>query len=263
MAKMLKIASSGSGLPLVFIHGWGLNSGVWQPSVEQLSKSFCVITIDLPGFGVNVDHQISPYTLNNIVKNIAGVINEPAIIIGWSLGGMIATELACQYPEKLKGLVTVASSPCFVEQDNWPGIKPEVLTLFHRQLEEDTQKTINNFLKIQAMGSPQLRHDIKLLRDLVMQYPMPNKETLDLSLGFLENEDQRQQLSDITVPFLRMYGKLDSLVPKAVIDKISALSKHSNVVIFEKASHAPFISDLSTFIIELTTWIDRVICKSE
>lgn len=263
MAKMLKIASSGSGLPLVFIHGWGLNSGVWQPSVEQLSKTFRVITVDLPGFGINVDYQVSPYTLSNIANEIEKVIDEPAIFIGWSLGGMVATALACQFPEKCKGLVTVASSPCFVEQDNWPGIKPEVLTIFHRQLEEDTQKTINNFLKIQAMGSPHIRHDIKLLRNLIMQYPMPNKETLDLSLGFLENEDQRQLLNNITLPFLRIYGKLDSLVPKTVIDKISDLSKQSNVVIFEKASHAPFISDLSAFLIELTSWIDRVVIKNE
>ncbi|MDG1750888.1 MAG: pimeloyl-ACP methyl ester esterase BioH [Thalassotalea sp.] len=256
---MLKITSSGSGIPLVFLHGWGLNSGVWQPCIEQLQKKFRVITVDLPGFGLNVDHQISPYTIKNIATCIADIIDEPAVVIGWSLGGMLATELACKHSEKVKGLVTVASTPYFVEHENWPGIKAEVLTLFHRQLEEDTQKTINNFLKIQAMGSPHLRHDIKQLRDLIMQYPMPSKQTLDLSLRFLENEDQRQQLNHVTQPFLRMYGKLDGLVPKTVIEKVSLLSENSDVLIFDKASHAPFISELESFVEKLSSWINRSI----
>jgi pimeloyl-[acyl-carrier protein] methyl ester esterase len=259
MATMLKITSSGSGTPLVFIHGWGLNSGVWQPTVEQLQKNFRVITVDLPGFGINVDSQITPYTIKNIANYIAEAIKEPAVVIGWSLGGMLATELACNHSKKVKGLVTVASTPYFIEQGNWPGIKAEVLTLFHRQLEEDTQKTINNFLKIQAMGSPHLRHDIKQLRDLIMQYPMPNTQTLDLSLRFLENEDQRLQLSHVTQPFLRMYGKLDGLVPKTVIDKVSLLAKESDVIIFNKASHAPFISEPEPFLDALSLWIKQSI----
>jgi len=258
MAKMLKIASSGVGLPLVFIHGWGLNSGVWQPSVEKLSNHFKVITVDLPGFGLNVEHEVTPYTLENIAKHIANVIDEPSIIIGWSLGGMVATEIAVNYPEKAKALVTIASSPCFIEQDNWPGMQADVLALFHRQLEQDTQKTINNFLKIQALGSPHLRQDIKQIRDLVMQYPMPNKNTLDLSLKFLENEDQRQYLTNISMPYLRMYGKLDGLIPKAVIEKISTLTPTSDIVIFEKSSHAPFISDFSSFIESLTSWLGQL-----
>ena len=257
MATMLKITSYGTGLPLVFIHGWGLNSGVWQPCVEELQKQFQVITVDLPGFGLNVTYQISPYTLENIAASIADIIEEPAVVIGWSLGGMIATELACNHPNKIKGLITIASTPCFVEQDNWPGIKPDVLALFHRQLEEDTQKTINNFLKIQAMGSPHLRQDIKQLRDLIMQYPMPDKQTLDLSLQFLEREDQREKLKDVTQPFLRMYGKLDGLVPKTVIDKVSVLASNSEVIVFDKASHAPFISELAPFVDVLSLWIKQ------
>ena len=257
MANILKIARVGAGTPILLIHGWGLNSGVWQPCAEQLQSEFEVITVDLPGFGLNVDVQISPYTLENIAKSIIDIIEKPTIVVGWSLGGMIACEIAIQAPEKIKGLVTVASSPCFVEQEKWPGMQAEVLALFHRQLEQDTQKTINNFLKIQAIGSPHLRQDIKLIRDLVMQYPMPNKETLDLSLQILEHADQRSQFHTINMPFLRMYGKLDGLIPKAVIDDISILSKESEVIIFEKASHAPFISDLASFVKALSLWVKQ------
>ena len=255
MANSLKIASEGQGTPLVFIHGWGLNSGVWQPCVEYLQQYYQVITVDLPGFGINVENTASPYTLGNIAQMIQEQIPTQSVIIGWSLGGLVATEIASLFPEKVSALVTVASSPCFVEQENWPGIQANVLKNFHQQLAEDTKKTIKNFLKIQAMGSPHIRQDIKKLSELVMKYPMPSKEILDKSLSFLETSDQRKQLAQIKQPFLRLYGKMDSLVPKAVISQIDELVPNSDKEIFEQASHAPFISHFEGFILSLTSWL--------
>jgi pimeloyl-[acyl-carrier protein] methyl ester esterase len=258
MAEKLKISSQGTGLPLVFIHGWGLNSAVWQPSVEALKENFEVITIDLPGFGENIEHTLSPYSLIEVAKLVQQAVAKPAVYIGWSLGGLVASEIALAYPQQVKALVTVASSPCFVERDNWAGIKPEVLALFHRQLAEDTAKTINNFLKIQAMGSPHLRHDIKLLRELVMQFSMPTKSTLDESLQLLETVDHRESLVKISMPYLRLYGKLDGLVPRKAVKSINELSPRSDVVIFEQASHAPFISHPKEFHHALVAWLSTI-----
>ncbi|MCW8833314.1 MAG: pimeloyl-ACP methyl ester esterase BioH [Colwellia sp.] len=270
MAESLHISSYASpiknSIPLVLIHGWGLNSAVWQPFIAQLSDefhaNFHVVTIDLPGFGENYASQLHPYSLKNIVAEIGKVIEQPAVFLGWSLGGLVATEMALAYPSKVLGLITVSSSPCFLEEMNveeqqtlWPGIKPNVLRAFHQQLEVDTKKTISGFLKIQAMGSPHIRHDIKQISQLVMQHQMPTKETLDESLCLLESSDYRNKLSDIKQPFLRMYGSNDSLVPKAVIAYVASMARHSDQHIFEQASHAPFISHLHEFNNVLTAWL--------
>lgn len=255
MAETLHFASQGQGIPLVFIHGWGLNSAVWHPTVEKMKNNFEVIIIDLPGFGLNINHTLTPYNIDVIAEKIQQAINKPAVYIGWSLGGLIATQIALLYPEQVKGLVTVASSPYFSKQSKWPGIAPSMLKLFHRQLSEDSKKTIDGFLKIQAMGSPHVRHDIKIIRDLVMEYPMATMQTLDNSLTLLETVDQRAQLSSVNLPFLRMYGRLDSLVPKLVISMIAPLAKKSDEYIFNKASHAPFISHLDEFVLVLTSWL--------
>ena len=98
MAETLKISSQGSGIPLVFIHGWGLNSAVWQPSIEVLKEKFEVITVDLPGFGSNVEHSLSPYTLAKVVTLVQQAVAKPAVYIGWSLGGLVACEIALNYP---------------------------------------------------------------------------------------------------------------------------------------------------------------------
>jgi len=261
MAKMLKIASVGEGIPLVFLHGWGLNSGVWQPSIELLQDKYQIITVDLPGFGINADVKISPYTIDNIALHIHQVIDKPAVYVGWSLGGLIATKVALEFSSKVLGLITIASSPCFAEQEDWPGIPANVLALFHQQLSQDTQKTINNFLKIQAMGSTHVRQDIKVIRDLVMQFTMPSMETLDQSLHLLDLVDQRALVKGIAMPYLRMYGKLDGLIPKIVIPQIDNLCPNSDKYIFDKASHAPFISHLEEFVEVLSSWIDNRLIK--
>lgn len=254
MTELLKITSVGQGLPIVLIHGWGLNSAIWQPLAEKLKAHMEVISISLPGFGDNIDHTIEPYSLANVSELIVNSVNQPAIYLGWSLGGLVATNIAITYPEKALGLVTVASSPYFVAEDAWPGIDADVLSLFHRQLSKDTTKTIDNFLKIQAMGSTSVRDDIKHIRELVMQYEIPSKQTLSHSLLLLEQVDLRAKLKQISVPFLRLYGRLDSLVPKKVIPIISALAPKSEEVMFEHASHAPFISDPEAFFNALSKW---------
>ncbi|GHF99650.1 pimeloyl-ACP methyl ester esterase BioH [Thalassotalea marina] len=259
MANNLKVTRFGQGIPLVLIHGWGLNAGVWQPLAKKLASDFEVITIDLPGYGLNIDNVPTSYELVSITEQIKLAVGKPAVYLGWSLGGLVATELAKQYKNDVMALVTVASSPYFVAGEDWPGIEPNVLAMFHRQLESDTKKTIENFLKIQAMGSPHIRDDIRTIRDLIMQFDMPTKRTLEESLLLLETVDHRASLSDISCPFLRIYGRLDGLVPKAVLNKIDDLAPTSDSIVLDKASHAPFISHVDEFEQALVNWLQQ--CK--
>lgn len=103
------------------------------------------------------------------------------------------------------------------------------------------------------MGSPQVRQDIKQIKQLVMDLPIPQKSTLDDSLSLLDTVDLRQTLVNVQQPFLRLYGKLDSLVPKKAIALINELSPKSDHIVFDKASHAPFISHPETFVETLKT----------
>lgn len=277
MAEALHFSTSlepkKQSIPLVLLHGWGLNSAIWQPLIANLPNEFTdvfqVITIDLPGFGENINRNISPYSLANICQHITNTVAQPAIYLGWSLGGLVATEMALRYPDKVLGLITVASSPRFLEQRSqesdegndvsqliWPGIKPQVLSAFHQQLQIDAEKTISGFLKLQAMGSPHIRQDIKQISELIFQHDMASKSTLDESLKLLEISDYRSKLIDIYQPFLRLYGSADALVPKSIAEQVTTLTdNHSEQHTFTGASHAPFISHPDDFIQVLTNWL--------
>ena len=160
----------------------------------------------------------------------------------------------------MQALVTVASSPCFSAHDSWPGIKPEVLSGFQQQLSEDFQRTVERFLALQTMGTESARQDARALKSTVLSLPMPSPEVLNGGLEILKTADLRQALTTLDVPFLRLYGRLDGLVPRKIIPILDALWPKSTSMIFDKAAHAPFISHPQAFcapLIELKREFDK------
>ncbi|MEG2042970.1 MAG: pimeloyl-ACP methyl ester esterase BioH, partial [Hafnia sp.] len=144
-------------------------------------------------------------------------------------------------------LVTVASSPCFSARDEWPGIKPEVLAGFQQQLSEDFQRTVERFLALQTMGTETARQDARALKKTVLALPMPDVAVLNGGLEILKTVDLRESLSALNMPFLRLYGYLDGLVPRKVVPMLDALWPQSESLVFAKAAHAPFISHPAEF----------------
>lgn len=174
--------------------------------------------------------------------------------------------MALTHPERVQALVTVASSPCFSARDEWPGIKPEVLAGFQQQLSEDFQRTVERFLALQTMGTDTARQDARALKKTVLALPMPKVEVLNGGLEILKTVDLREPLCAVDMPFLRLYGYLDGLVPRKVVPMLDALWPHSESLIFAKAAHAPFISHPAEFcaaLVALKTPINLLCCPVE
>ena len=140
----------------------------------------------------------------------------------------------------------------FGAQDEWPGIKPDVLAGFQRQLSEDFQRTVERFLALQTMGTETARQDARQLKQAVLSLPMPSTEVLNGGLEILKTEDLRDALSGLEIPFLRLYGRLDGLVPRKIVATLDARWPQSQSLIFPKAAHAPFISHPDDFCRALT-----------
>lgn len=247
MSKRLFFETRGQGPNLVLLHGWGLNSGVWEPVSHILEQHFRITLLDLPGFGRNADFLPEQYDLDSICSMVVDCLPDKSSLIGWSMGGLVAQKLAIDYPEKCENLVLVASTPKFCEAEDWPGIKENVLQMFSRQLEQDFSKTLDRFMAIQAMGSESARDDIKLIKSHIEQYPIPDDKALHAGLNILDGTDLRIDIDRISSPIYRLYGRLDSLVPIKVVDEIERIKKSTNMHIFPHASHAPFISHPQEF----------------
>ena len=249
MSVNLKVTTIGEGKPLVFLHGWGVNSGVWEPLIDILKERFCILTIDLPGYGLNQQNMPESYDLQSIAQLISSSIPNNSILIGWSLGGLIAQQIALDFPDKLAQLVLICSSPKFAKANNWPGIDPKVLDFFMLQLATDFNKTLDRFLAIQAMGSPSARQDVKIIRQAVKAHPAPAEDALIAGLEMLNTVDLRHQLKSLTLPCSLFLGRLDTLVPEELNSSLNQLAPQIEVKVLNSASHAPFISDPDHFAI--------------
>jgi pimeloyl-[acyl-carrier protein] methyl ester esterase len=247
MSESLKISTVGSGKNLVFLHGWGVNSGVWQPLIDILKSKFCITTIDLPGYGLNHQQLPTAYNLQSIAEAVAEYLPANCILIGWSLGGLVAQQIAHSCPKKLKQLVLICSSPRFSKSTDWPGIEPKVLEFFTQQLEVDFSKTLQRFLAIQAMGSVNARQDVKIIKKAVQLYPQPSPIALAAGLDILQNIDLRKQFRTLSIPCQMFFGCLDTLVPDKVATFIQLLNPSITIEVITDGSHAPFISNTESF----------------
>jgi len=230
---------------LVLLHGWGLNAEVWQNIVPRLSPHFRLHLVDLPGFGRS--QASGPLSLAAMAQLLLPHLPERAALLGWSLGGLVASQLALTVPQRVSALISVASSPCFTAQESWPGIKPETLESFQQQLSSDFQRTVERFLALQTMGTEHARQDARQLKEVVLSQPMPAVAVLEGGLEILRREDLREALDNLQLPFLRIYGALDGLVPRRIAAALDQRWPQSPSVVMEKAAHAPFISHPEAF----------------
>ncbi len=234
---------------LVLLHGWGLNAEVWRYIAARLAPHFRLHLVDLPGYGRS--QGFGPMSLGEMAEAVLAAAPEKAVWLGWSLGGLVASQIALTAPQRVEALITVASSPCFAAQDEWPGIRPEVLQGFEHQLSEDFQRTVERFLALQTLGSESARQDARMLKSVVLDQPMPPVEVLNGGLEILRQVDLREAMCPLPMPLLRIYGALDGLVPRKVAGLLDVLWPDSISRVMEKAAHAPFISHTDAFCEEI------------
>lgn len=241
---------------LVLLHGWGLNAEVWRCVSEELASHFTLHLVDLPGYGRSSGY--GAMTLAEMANEVLDAAPQNAIWLGWSLGGLVASQIALTHPERVQALVTVASSPCFSAHDAWPGIKPEVLAGFQQQLSADFQRTVERFLALQTMGTETARQDARTLKQTVLSLPMPDVAVLNGGLEILRTVDLREPLASLALPHLRIYGYLDGLVPRKVVPLLDTLWPESESLVVAKAAHAPFISHSEEIVSALVALRQRV-----
>jgi len=104
----------GSGPPLLLIQGLGYARWGWEPVVDGLARSFELLLFDNRGIGES-DAPPGPYTVVELADDAAQVLDEAGVerahVLGTSLGGMVAQELALGRPQRVEKLVLVCTTP--------------------------------------------------------------------------------------------------------------------------------------------------------
>lgn len=103
----------GTGQPVVLLHGYPLDSRMWEPQIEALGKTCRVIAPDLRGFGQSSqsgEDAASGVSMSQYAADVADLlaaigVTEPVILCGFSMGGYILWQFLRQFPERVKAIV--------------------------------------------------------------------------------------------------------------------------------------------------------------
>jgi len=235
----------GQGPNLVMLHGWSMHSAVWHDLAEGLEKNFTLHLVDLPGHGQS-NWQEGDLELDTLINNLAKLLPEPAYWLGWSLGGLISLAFADKYPEKVRKLVLMAATPCFVKAENWTSAMDAVIfQTFANNLEDNQAETLQRFLLLQARGSEHSRQTIRQLGEQLAIEKPPIAAALTAGLDLLINTDMRKQLSVLQCPVKMILGERDTLIPQDMLLAASELQTHLQTTLLTGAGHAPFIAQPS------------------
>jgi pimeloyl-[acyl-carrier protein] methyl ester esterase len=186
--------------------------------------------------------------LDTIADELVERVDQPALWLGWSLGGMITLTLAARHPARARALVLVDTTPKFVQAENWShGMAVEVFAEFARGLEQDYRATLLRFLSLQVGAGDAGRALIRQLRTELFQHGEPQLAALRAGLAILRDTDLRAMLAGIHAPTLVLHGSHDRLTPPAAGEFLAAQIPQARYQLLRGAGHAPFLSDPVAF----------------
>jgi pimeloyl-[acyl-carrier protein] methyl ester esterase len=248
--KELYLEVNGSGPDLVLLHGWGLNVRVWDGLVEALRDRFRVIAVDLPGHGRSAWSAGvgTPAEQAWLIHSTLASVSNRYSLLGWSLGGQIALDLAAAMPGQIDKLVLVAATPRFAQSPDWPyGMRPAAITKLATQLRQDYRQTVSDFLELQVRGSMQGSGVLDQLRHALFVHGQAQPAALEAGLNTLSTSDLRPTLSHVRVPTLVIGGQNDRITAPAASRALAEALPDARYVEMHRAAHAPFLSHRKEF----------------
>lgn len=236
-SRSLHIHRQGAGAPLVALHGWGWSGRVFESLLAGLDVEQW--RLDLPGHG---ESPWWPLTQAGLVRQLESQLPRRMVLLGWSLGGLIALAFARALPERVSGLFLLASNPRFVQADDWPGQPAAILAQFARDLQQDNRRTLQRFVALQGMTAAEDQGQVRQLRQWLACMPAAQAPALEAGLQWLRDWDLRKSLAQLPMPVQFVLGGQDRLVPPQLAEALAATNPALHIKVIETAGHVPFIS---------------------
>ena len=248
---------------VAFLHGWGLNRRAWSAVEAQLKRSLPVVEcqmLDLPGYGGAADIE-SADSLVHLAEHCLNQIKEPTLLVGWSLGGMVAMQAAIlevgSTNRRIQGLQLITTAPKFVEARDWPyGVDLAIFQRFSDELANDYERTLTMFLLLQAGSNKGARELARSAHQAICDLPSPSAKTLQDGIDCLAKADLRDELSKLTLPVQVLSGLRDRVAKPESSTKLAELLG-AQLVEFD-TGHSPFMTHSDLYCRCLADYIQSI-----
>ncbi len=233
---------AGAGRPLVLIAGLGYGMWLWHKMIPGLAEHFQVVTFDNRGAGQS-DKPAGPYNVGMLAADTAGLIEalglQDAAVLGHSMGGFVAQELALSRPDLVGALILSATS--FAGPNAIP-VTPQALAAMLDRSGEPLDVLRRGITVALAPGAPERRPE---LFDEIIAYRLTNpvapaqyQSQLAVGLGLATLEAGFEtRLKAVRAPVLIMFGEHDGVVPPANAELLAREIPHAKIAILPGAGH--------------------------
>ncbi len=241
----------------IMISGWGVNSDIFELILSGLSEHFNIYLAELSDYKERGGLRGAAKTLSELVTETFQ--GKSVWLIGWSLGGNIALEMANQKPEIMSGLILLSVNPCFIARSDWThAVSPSQFDRLSDQIGLDVNKGLRQFDRLQCFGDKKQKQLIKALAEFREITATPSSDELLAGLNWLKGNDQRVLLNDLRMPILCLFGENDVLVPVSVMADVDALNGKIESELVLHASHLLFLTQPEKFFVCIERFVQTV-----
>jgi len=260
-SKNITYYRRGSGLPLILIHGVGLKLESWNAQIQYLKKYFDVIAIDLPGHGeseILESRDINIDLYSEAIKSFTDeIIQKKFIIMGHSLGALIALDYIKKYKDDCYGLIALN---CIYQRDNeaMNALKNRLKNSFSENFDKEVDTTIKRWF-----GEGESTENIELAKYCRSWLLNSNKTGYRSAYKVFANYKgvPKKLLMENILPSYFITGSQDKNSTPDMSRKMNELCENGNTLIVEGAGHMAQMSHFSqvndailTFALEIENW---------
>jgi len=264
----LRYRKTGSGSPVLLLHGIGQSLNDWSEQHERLSARRTVISLDLPGFAYSdrLPGTATLATLANILPAFLDAldVHGPVSVMGNSLGGAVAMKLAADHPDRVSALV-LANSAGFGKEValvlRLLAVRPLAAVLM-RPDEKASRRTVQSlFYDKELVSEARVGHAFAL-----SQRATHRRTLLDIArdLGTISGVRAEWRsaliaaLAESDVPMLVMWGDRDHILPFSHLEAAAAALPRAEQYVFSKTGHMPQIERPDEFAEVVEEFLSRV-----
>lgn len=245
--------ADGTATPVVFVHGLG---GCWQNWVENIpyfARSRRVLALDLPGFGGS-QLPLETVTIPLLTKTVAEFCRQAGLgqidLVGNSMGGLIAADLAAEHGDIVRRLVLVSAAGFHATSLGRVPLMPghRLNGLISRFAEAHRGKLLTRPRLRQLVMSPVIRYPNRLSRELLFEQmgALDAPGFTDALLSVL-GHDISEKIDRVKAQTLIVWGKSDKLVPASCAEKYGRAIEGSQKVVFDQTGHVPMLERPARF----------------